>query len=328
MKRRLFVATPLLLAALRARARPGAPAAELPLLRAAGTAFGTIVTLCALPDAQVDVAGALHRAVQAVQRIDELLSLYRPDSQLSELNRTGRLEAAHPHLLNNLRFGLALSRQTQGAFDVTVQPLWELFAAARAAGALPSAAQIARARARVDWRAVRVEGERVRLLRAGASVTLNALAQGYAVDVVLASLRQAGVTAALIDTGEIGNLGRREAGRAWAVGVQHPRQRDGLSANLLMDGRVVSTSGDYATAFSSDFRYHHIFDPATGVSPLGLSSTVVMARSGLVADGLSTALMVLDRARGEQLLRAYPGVDAVWMDKEVRISSTSGVPFA
>jgi thiamine biosynthesis lipoprotein len=327
MKRRLFFATPLFLADLRASARAGAPA-DAPLERAAGTAFGTIVTLCAPPDPQVDVAGALHRAVREVQRIDELLSLYRPDSQLSGLNRNGRLDGAHPHLLANLNFGLEMSRRSHGAFDVTVQPLWELFAKARAAGGLPSRSEIAQARARVDWRAVRVEGDRVRLLRRGAAVTLNSLAQGYAVDVVVERLRREGVHAALVDTGEIGSLGRRSAERAWAVGVQHPREHGAYSASLALDGRVVSTSGDYATSFSSDFRYHHIFDPSTGVSPLELSSTVVLAKTGLIADGLSTALMVMDRLAGEALLREFPGADAVWLDKRAALSFSGGVPFA
>jgi thiamine biosynthesis lipoprotein len=112
------------------------------------------------------------------------------------------------------------------------------------------------------------------------------------------------------------------------VGVQHPREHCGLSALIGMDGRVLSTSGDYATTFSSDFRYHHIFDPATGVSPEGYSSTIVLARSGLIADGLSTALMVVDRAAGGQLLRAFGGSDALWIDKQTRLEATAGVPFA
>jgi thiamine biosynthesis lipoprotein len=90
---------------------------------------------------------------------------------------------------------------------------------------------------------------------------------------------------------------------------------------------VLSTSGDYATTFTADFRYHHIFDPRTGVSPPAYASTIVLAASGLVADGLSTALMVLDRAAGGQLLRAFPGSDALWIDKNARLESTPGVPF-
>jgi thiamine biosynthesis lipoprotein len=334
MKRRLFVAAPLLLTgALTAdqwQLLSGAPAADpaRALARVAGTAFGTIISLCALGDAHRDAQAALRRAMHEVQRIDALLSLHRPDSQLSVLNRTGVLDGADPHLLRNLQFAARLSELTRGAFDITVQPLWELFAQARLDGGLPARSAIVRTRQLVDYRAVRIDADRVRLDRPGARVTLNSLAQGYAVDVVLDILREEGLDAALIDTGELGNLGERAPARPWTVGVQHPRERRGLSALIGMDGRVLSTSGDYATSFSSDFRYHHIFDPATGVSPEGYSSTIVLARSGLIADGLSTALMVIDRAAGLKLLDAFPGSDALWIDKQVRLDSTPGVPFA
>jgi thiamine biosynthesis lipoprotein len=334
MKRRLLVATPLFLATVPvAQAWQRLAAGDVPdaLVRVAGTAFGTVVSLCAPVQAGSNVRGALHRAMREVQRIDSLLSLYRPDSQLSRLNRCGRLDGADPHLLANLDFGQRLAMMTNGAFDVTVQPLWELFDGARRAGgegALPTPAQIGRARRQVDYHRVRIEGDRVRLERPDTRVTLNAVAQGYAADIVLAILREEGIHAALVDTGELGNLGRRQARAPWTVGVQHPRERGAFCGLVRMDGRVVSTSGDYAAAFSRDYRYHHIFDPDTGVSPLSFSSTIVLAQSGLVADGLSTALMVLDPGAGRELLRRFPGADALWIDKQGGVDATPGVPFA
>ena len=331
MQRRLFVASPMLLAGtLHGDGWAGLMGETTdPLVRTAATAFGTTVSISALaPEgAAEDTRQALHLALQEVQRIDALLSLFRHDSQLSQLNRTGRLDGAHPHLLRNLEFALELGALTAGAFDITVQPLWELFAQAQAQGRLPGRKDIAQTRRRVDYRAVRIDGDRVLLEQSGTRVTLNSLAQGYAVDVVLDILRRAGVDAALIDTGEIGNLGRRAPTQPWTLGVQHPRDRTAFLARLGMDGRVVSTSGDYATTFTSDFRYHHIFDPAAGVSPHAFSSTLVLAATGLVADGISTALMVLDRAAGSALVRRYAGADAIWIDKQARLSATAGVPF-
>jgi len=331
MQRRLFVASPMLLAGtLHGDGWAGLMGETTdPLVRTAATAFGTTVSISALaPEgAAEDTRQALHLALQEVQRIDALLSLFRHDSQLSQLNRTGRLDGAHPHLLRNLEFALELGALTAGAFDITVQPLWELFAQAQAQGRLPGRKDIAQTRRRVDYRAVRIDGDRVLLEQSGTRVTLNSLAQGYAVDVVLDLLRRHGVQAALIDTGEIGNLGRRERARPWAVGVQHPRDREACIAFVGMDGRVLSTSGDYATRFSEDFRYHHIFDPASGVSPPEFSSTIAFAESGIVADGISTALMLLDRGAGEALLAAFAGSDALWIDKHAQLSATPGVPF-
>jgi len=340
MKRRLFLATPALLAAaLSADGRkavrgpaPSSAAGAGRLQRVAATAFGTTVSLAGLDDGSPAgrrrTRAALQAAMREVQDIDAIFSLFRAQSQLSALNRDGRLDGAHPHLLRNLRFAQQLSARTGGAFDATVQPLWELFARARQQRRLPEAQEIAAARALVGYRALRLADGRAELARPGAKVTLNSLAQGYAVDVVVKTLQCQGVDAALVDTGELGSLGQAEGARPWTVGLQHPRERGAFIALLAMDGRVVSTSGDYATAFSSDFRHHHIFDPATGLSPPGFASTVVLASSGLVADGLSTALMVLDRAAGERLVRSYPGADAVWIDKQGRMQATAGVPFA
>ncbi len=338
--RRLIVATPLLLAGAMATERwklmtgaaaPTALDGAGDLVRVAATAFGTTVSLSALaPAADCGALGtleALRLALHEVQRIDALLSLFRPDSQLSILNSTGTLESAHPHVLRNLEFARDLGERTDGAFDLTVQPLWELFAQARLRGQLPGHAELARARRLVDYRALRIDGDRVRIERPGAKVTLNSLAQGYAVDVVLDILRRQGVEAALIDTGELGNLGDRAPRQPWTVGVQHPRERDGLIGLVHMDGRVLSTSGDYATSFTPDFRFHHIFDPATGVSPAVYSSTVVLASSGLIADGISTALMVMGRGAGNRLLQSFPGSDALWIDKQAQIETTDGLPF-
>lgn len=335
MKRRLFVATPLLLAGTAPLARDAGnapPAGATPrLARRAATAFGTTIQLTVLApegDTKLDhTEASLHRAMREVQRIDEVFSLFRADSQLSRLNREGRLDGADPHLLHNLAYALQLGEASGGAFDLTVQPLWELFARAKAEGGLPTAAAIRAARALVDHRAVRLVGDSVRIDRRGARITLNSLAQGYAVDVVLASLRRAGIGAALIDTGELGSVGRKPDRSRWTVGVQHPRLAGECIAPIAMDGRVLSTSGDYATHFSLDFRHHHIFDPATGMSPPQWSSTVVMAASGMVADGLSTALMVLDRERGARLLAATPGADALWIDKQARCAHTGGLPL-
>ena len=307
------------------------PAATQQTLMAGGTAFGTTITLSApvAADASASerrhVTESLRQAVRETQRIDAIMSLYRSDSELSRLNRTGILRDPDPHLLANLCFALRLADLTGGAFDPTVQPLWDVFSAAAGRGKLPGAAAIASARSKVDHRRVRVEADAILLGIPGMALTLNAVAQGYACDVVRAMLKRDGIPAALIDTGEFGSIGRASDGAAWRLGIQSPRLPDQMDAIVRLDGRVVATSGDYATAFSPDFRYHHIFDPATGVSPPGWSSTVVLAPSGLVADGLSTALMVVDESRGKALLREFAQTDAIWIDKAQRLTHSSGI---
>ncbi|MEO8599738.1 MAG: FAD:protein FMN transferase, partial [bacterium] len=256
-------------------------------------AFGTTVTIKVLHGDAVSAQAAIQAALREVKKIDGLMSVYQERSQVFALNRHGLVDAPDDHLLYVLAFAQQLSRLTAGAFDITVQPLWRAFSEARSRGALPAPDQIAAAKSLVDWRQVDMRRQQVRLRTAGMAITLNGLAQGYAVDLALAALRAAGVQHALLDTGEFGAIGNKSAGQAWALGIGSPRQADAIVAKVKMDGRKIATSGDYATVFSSDFVHHHIFDPASGDSPPTLASVTVAAPTGILADGLSTAFMVM-----------------------------------
>jgi thiamine biosynthesis lipoprotein len=156
-------------------------------------------------------------------------------------------------------------------------------------------------------------------------ITLNGVAQGYAADLALAALRAGGVQDALIDAGEYGAEGERQAGRPWTVGIQHPRDPAAVIAAVALDGRFLATSGDYATPFTDDLVSHHVFDPRTGRSPTALSSAAVLAPSGLEADGLTKPMMVLDLPRARRLLARFPGAGAVWIDKAGRIVDAIGL---
>ena len=158
--------------------------------------------------AQSEVAcRAIDAALEEIRQIESLMSIYRPDSQLSRLNRERSVGDPHPYLVDVLRRSVALARQTGGAFDVTVQPLWDTYAEAAAAGTTPDEADIEAARSRVDWRQIEVTPRRVRLAIDGGAVTLNAIAQGYAADRAAAMLRRCGIEHGLVDTGEIAALG-------------------------------------------------------------------------------------------------------------------------
>lgn len=270
---------------------------------------------------------AVADAFRELCLVDELMSLYRPDSPLCRLNRRGTLDAPHPYLVDVLRAAGRVSQQSQGAFDVTVQPLWELYAAAQSERETPAADEIESVRQRVDWRRVAVSPARVTLHDKSTAVTLNGIAQGFAADRVASVLRRHGVTHALVNTGELASLGARPDGQPWAVGVQHPRHDDAYLAVAKLRGRCLATSGDYATDFSADRGEHHIFDPATGHSPQALCSVSVAAATATAADALSTAVMVLGPERGLALVRRTPAADALLVLKDGRTLATDGFPW-
>jgi FAD:protein FMN transferase len=330
MNRRKLIWASLGLCSLAATARliaPGEPADGLKLHALSGHALGTKVSLTALHADAGQAQAALAEALAEVQAVDAQMSLYRDDSQLAELNRTGVLTRPDARVLEVLRYARDLSALTQGAFDVTVQPLWSAFAQARDNGGLPTPAALNEARARVDWRRLEVSDDLVRLAP-GMAATLNGVAQGYAADRALAALRRRGVEHALIDAGEFDTLGRKQYGEPWVLGVRHPRDENALAARLAMSGQALATSGDYETFFTPDFLHHHIFDPATGDSPATLASATVLAPSGLQADGLSTAFMVLGVERSLALAARLPGVDALLIGKNGERWQTPGLALA
>jgi thiamine biosynthesis lipoprotein len=339
MRRRVFVSGSLLAAAGAAasfwgvRRSQGAPgtrltfgAERLPdgrvLVRDAALAFGTTVSIVAVHEDPEIAVEAIDEALARTRRIDSLMTVYRAESQVGRLNATGALPHPDPNLVRVLEFSQRLSSLSDGAFDVTVQPLWTLHVECKRQGRSPSPAEIAKARELVDWSAVEVSSSRITLGRPGMAITLNGVAQGYAADLALAALRERGVHDALIDTGEFGAEGERRPWQPWTIGIQHPRVADAVLATVAMDGRFVATSGDYATTFTDDFAHHHIFDPRTGDSPAGLSSVVVAARSGMEADGLTKPMMVLERSRARALLSRFPGSGAAWIDKSARIADS------
>ncbi len=292
-----------------------------------GLALGTQTSMTVLHrDAQV-AQQAARAAMRELEDIDALMSLYREQSQVCVLNRTGRLDDADPRLLEVLKEAQAMSLRTDGAFDITVQPLWRTFASAKAVGRLPDETEVQAARGMVDWRKLEIVGARV-TVGTGMSITLNGIAQGYAADRTMAVLRRHGIEHALVNAGELAAIGRNAEGKPWTVGIQHPRNKDAFVAVASLDGRCMATSGDYATTFTADFMNHHIFDPATGHSPQSLMSASVVCSSACLADALSTAIFVLGPERGLALVESIPGADLLLVRRDGQQIATKGFPVA
>jgi thiamine biosynthesis lipoprotein len=294
--------------------------------RRSSRAFGTTVSIEAWHSDRRAAMDAVNAAFGELALVEELLSIYRPDSQLCRLNHEKVLDGPHPYFLEVLLAAAEMSRRSRGAFDITVQPLWSVYADAKKSGSLPTAAAIEIARGSVDWRQVVVESNRVRLRGKDTQITLNGIAQGYAADRASSALVAHGVAHALVDSGEIGTIGGKPDGDLWSVGVQHPRHDDAYLSLARLNGRCLATSGDYATTFSDDFRFNHLFDPRTGQSPTEFASVSIAAPTAMMADALSTAVFVLGLEQGLALVDATPGADALVMLKDGRTMATRGFP--
>lgn len=296
------------------------------LFTGATLAFGTTVTVSVVHADEREAEAAIGAALDQAVLVDRLMSIYSPASQVFQLNRDGVVACPDPHLLAVLCQARALSELTRGAFDITVQPLWKAFRAAADESSLPSPEQRRVAASRVGWHRIVFNEERVELRKAGAAITLNGLAQGYAADLAMAAVRARGIDNALLDAGEFSARGANGAGRPWTLGVMDPRDAECLAATMRIEGRCVATSGDYASAFTPDFVHHHIVDPATGMSPQELASVTVLAPSALLADGLSTAFMVMGARKSHALAARLDGVDLMTINKRGVVWKSTGFP--
>ncbi|WP_299623244.1 FAD:protein FMN transferase, partial [Pelagibius sp.] len=205
-----------------AMALPYGASAKPPVARWRGIALGAnaSMTLVGLEDT---AAREVFTAVEAeIFRLENIFSLHRTDSALSRLNESGKLAAPPPEFLELIALSGVLHRATSGAFDPTVQPLWQLHARRAAEGLRPRRDEIAEAQRRSGWRYLRYDSRSLSFDRPGMALTFNGIAQGYIADRVATLLRARGLTDVLIDMGEIAALGRRPDGTAWRAGIALP----------------------------------------------------------------------------------------------------------
>ena len=254
----------------------------------------------------------IARCVAEIDRLEDVFSLYRPESAICRLNRNGRLAAPPLELVALLAEARVFSERTEGAFDITVQPLWRLYAAHFARPGAdprgPAEAEHAKARALVDYKAVEIEAAEVRLARRGMAITLNGIAQGYITDRVATLLQGAGMGGVLLDIGEVRALGHHPDGRPWRVGLRHAAEPGTVARTLALTDRAVATSAGIASPFEPSGRHHHLFDPATGRPAPAAGQVSVIAPRATTADALSTAFAVSPHARVAAYAARFPGI--------------------
>ena len=259
-----------------------------------------------------------------IERLVGILDHRRPQAALARLNHDGVLRNAPVELTTVLEHAVAYSALSQGAFDVTVQPLLQAY---RDDGDVQAARRL------VGYRLIRLSGDSISLERGGMCLTLDGIAKGYIVDSVVDLLQRRSFANVLVEAGgDLAARGKRADSRPWRVGIRHPRATDAASylSTLEVSQQAVATSGDYMNSFTRNFSQHHIVDPRQDVSPGGspreLSSVTVIAPTAMDADALSTAVMILGAQEGKALLERLPHVSGLLVSKTLDLWPTSNFP--
>jgi len=300
--------------------------------------FGRVRLICR---GRRPARGALTDLQQCFEQLDQLLSTYREDSQLSQVNRRAHLE---PVFLNTLTYqvlakALDYSRLTGGAFDITVTPLIDLWKRAEQENRLPSPQEITSVRRSISYQHIQLSGPEnpsVSFSQAGVKINVDAIAKGFVVDQALAALDRPGILAAMVDIGgEIACFSRDNCEKIWLVGIQDPYAQENDNPlyekplwKIRLKNAAIATSGNYRHYVKIDGKmYSHIIDPRTGQPAQTLPSVTVIAPTTMDADALATAISVLGPDEGLKLIESQPGVEAflvVGTSENPRLIRSSG----
>lgn len=248
----------------------------------------------------------IDRCLTEVARLERVFSLYREDSALSHLNRTGGIDGPPLEFVDLMGEAEGFSRLTAGAFDATVQPLWDLYAnhfsKPDADPFGPGRSALEATLERVGHDAIELDPRRIAFTKPGMAVTLNGIAQGYITDRIVELLRDAGLAHALVDMGEIRAIGGRPSGEPWTVGLKDPIITEQIAERIMIENQAVATSGGYGTLLDPAGRFNHIFDPKSGETSWRYLSVSVIAPTATTADALSTAFSLMPLAQTRRVV--------------------------
>jgi thiamine biosynthesis lipoprotein len=290
----------------------GSRAARLEAVEWRGVALGAPATIRLYGHERGHAQATLDAVGAEIRRLEAIFSLHRDDSALARLNRDRRL--AHPpaELVTLLSQARGIAEATGGAFDPSIQPLWQLygdhFARHPRAREGPSDADIARALSKVGHRHISIRPDLIALDGSGMQLSLNGIAQGFITDRAARLIRRAAFSQVLVDLGEIRALDRHPSGRPWRIGIRSPSAETTVLRKLSVVDQAVATSAPGGTTFEPDGRFHHLLDPRTGRCASHYQTLTVTAPNATLADGLSTAFAIMPWPEVERQLARRPGI--------------------
>ncbi|MEO1843552.1 MAG: FAD:protein FMN transferase [Akkermansiaceae bacterium] len=267
-----------------------------------GVLFNAEVDLAIHDLPEKEATTLISRCVAEMQRLEQIFSLYVPDSVLCALNREGQVANPPAEFVSLVSDALEVAAKSGGAFDPTVQPYWVWLRESVEAGEVIDDAQRVRQLARVDYRKVHCAQEKVRYVDAGMAMTLNGIAQGWITDRVCELLREAGAKHCLVNLGEFHALGAQPSGKDWRVAI-----RGAEKAEVRLRGDALAVSCGAGLYFGTGEGNNHLINPRTGGCSEDRRIVAVTAADASTADALSTACAVLGDGEARDLVKKWEG---------------------
>ncbi|MDH3389780.1 MAG: FAD:protein FMN transferase [Gammaproteobacteria bacterium] len=287
--------------------------------------MGTRITVELWHDEDQAAADCSERIFTEMRRIEALMSTYRDTSEITYINNNAAISAVD--ISDEMRLliekSLYFSKISDGAFDITYASVGYAYDYRKRQQ--PSDAEVASNLAAIDYRHIELDGNRIRFGQGAVRINLGGIAKGYAVDRAADIVRHCGISEALITAGGDSRILGDRHGRPWIIGIQNPRDEDGIALRLPLSDSAVSTSGDYERFFIDDGkRVHHIIDPTTGRSAGASWSATVTGPDAMTTDALSTTIFIMGAVKGLALIESLDGIDAIIIDSAGKVHYSSG----
>ncbi len=249
----------------------------------------------------------LNICISEIVRLEKIFSLFNETSFISELNKTSYLKNPPKELVEILNFANTISENTNGAFDVSVQPLWithaNFFRDKNNKDINKLKEEIQKVKQLVSYKNISISNSEISFKQKGIKITLNGIAQGYITDKITNILKQKGFTNVLVNLGEFNSIGGYDENRDWNIATPYLDNIEYLKLN----NSAIASSGGYGTKF--DENHHHLFDTKTGTSANYLNSVTIKAPNATLADALSTAVFVMPEIERKKLESIYPNIE-------------------
>jgi FAD:protein FMN transferase len=263
---------------------------------------------------------ALQRGIDSLfAGIDQSLSLYQPGSLINQFNEGDRMRM-DAHMKAVIARSLYISKVTNGAFDITVKPLvdvWGFGVKRPAHQTIPSPDTLKQILKHVGYKHLQVRGEWLIKKTPGVEIDCNGIAQGYTSDVMARFLEQRGIQNYLVDVGgELCSKGVNQHHKTWTVGIERPAEE--LQALLQLPDRAITTSGNYRRFFEEGgTRFAHTIDPVTGQAlHSNIISVTVIAKDAITADGFDNALILMGVTKAMAFVKKHPGLEVYFIYKD------------
>jgi FAD:protein FMN transferase len=292
--------------------------------------MGTLVSITAVGPTNKDANEAIDAGFQEVKRLEQLLSTWIPESEVSRVNAAaGRKPVSvSPETMTVVRLSLQVAELTEGAFNIAIGPAvdaWNVSAEPR----LPIAMELEGLKPLINLQAIHADvwEKTIYLEKPGMRIDVGGIGKGYAADQAVMAMKKAGAVAGVVAlSGDIKTFGRLPDGKKFSVGIQHPRKEGAILAEIDLQDEAISTAGDYERYFEKDgIRYHHILDPNTLQPARDCQSVTVIAKEGVWADGLDTGIFVMGVDRGMELVEQLDDVEAIIVDQAGQVHISSGL---